>query len=76
MAEDEIVVEEPQAPSPEPVKRRRLAVRITRWIGGLLVALLVLIAGAVTWLHTGSGRQYIVMESGSTTRARRWSPAP
>src|SRR5690606_22926805 len=40
--------------------RRPLAARIGRWLGAALLALLVLIAVAIAWLHTGSGREFIV----------------
>lgn len=44
----------------EPAARRPLAARIARWLGAALLALLVLIAVAIAWLHTGSGREFIV----------------
>jgi len=55
----EIPVEE-AAPAAAP--RRPLGRRALRWLGGALLALLVLIALAVAWLHTRSGREFIVGE--------------
>ena len=40
--------------------RRSTAARIMRWIGGGLLGLLAVIAIAIAWLHTGSGREFIV----------------
>ena len=56
MAEDGILVED--AP-PEP-RGRPLAVRILRWLGVALLAVLVLLAIAIAWLHTKSGREFVV----------------
>ena len=56
MAEEEAPAPEPAA---EPARRRPLATRVLRWVGGALLALLLLIGLAVAWLHTGSGREFI-----------------
>jgi len=45
-------------PAPEP-RRRSFAVRLLRWIGTAVAALLLLIVIALAWLHTGSGRAFI-----------------
>ncbi|MEO6152203.1 MAG: translocation/assembly module TamB domain-containing protein [Croceibacterium sp.] len=43
-----------------PPRARSRARRIVRGIGGLLLALVLIVVVAVGWLHTGSGRQFIV----------------
>ncbi len=58
MAEEEAIAGEGTVPEPSP--RRSVAARIARWLAGALLALLVLIAVAIAWLHTGSGREFIV----------------
>lgn len=50
--------EQPAAPA-EP-RRRSAVARVARWLGVLLVALLVLLAATVAFLHTKPGRQFIV----------------
>jgi translocation and assembly module TamB len=53
----EVLVEEAEtAPAP----RRPLARRVLRWLGIALIALLVLVAIAIAWLHTRSGRAFVV----------------
>jgi translocation and assembly module TamB len=42
--------------------RARLPIRVVRWFGWALLSLMVILAAAVAWLHTGSGRQFIVDE--------------
>ena len=54
-AADEVVVEEA-----EPARRRSLARGVLRWLGIAFVALLVMIAITAAWLHTKSGREFIV----------------
>lgn len=58
--------ETPPAVQPETAPARRGAwhwpVRATRWLAVALIGLLVLIAGAVGFLHTAPGRQFIVDE--------------
>ncbi|OYX08894.1 MAG: hypothetical protein B7Z08_07365, partial [Sphingomonadales bacterium 32-68-7] len=49
----------PLAASETP-RRRWRAARVLHWLGGAVLALLLLIALAIAWLHTGSGRQFIV----------------
>ncbi|HEY6816153.1 MAG TPA: translocation/assembly module TamB, partial [Croceibacterium sp.] len=54
--------EEPPRDEAEPPvapRRRRLPMRMLNWLGGALLALLVLVGIAIGWLHTGSGRQFI-----------------
>jgi translocation and assembly module TamB len=58
MAEDVVLVED--APPPEEPRRRPLLRRVLRWLGIAFAALLVLIAIAIAWLHTSSGRDFIV----------------
>jgi len=58
MAEDEVIVED--AAPPEEPRRRPLARRVVRWLGVALLALLVVIAVAIAWLHTRSGRDFVV----------------
>jgi len=58
MAEEEILFDE--AP-PEP-RGRPLAVRILRWLGVALLAVVVLFAIAIAWLHTKSGRDFVVQQ--------------
>jgi translocation and assembly module TamB len=55
MADDEAPVVEALPPA-----RRPLARRILRWLAGLLLALVLLVVIAIAWLHTGSGREFIV----------------
>jgi hypothetical protein len=59
MAGDEPLADD-VAPVAEPPRRRRVLGRLARWLGGGLIALLVLLGLAVAWLHTGSGRQFVV----------------
>ncbi|MXP41707.1 DUF490 domain-containing protein [Altererythrobacter soli] len=59
MAGEEAVVEGTEGATVRSV-RRHPARRAAVWIGRLLALLLALIALAVLFLHTGSGRQYIV----------------
>src|SRR5690349_7069289 len=61
MADDEVIEVEPDAPEESP-RRRSLAGRVLRWLAVAFAALLLIIAIAVAWLHTGSGRQFIVDE--------------
>ena len=58
MANEEVIIEE--APPPDEPRRRRRARRVLRWLGIALIALLALIALAIAWLHTNSGREYVV----------------
>ena len=58
MAGDEIIVEAGEPP--EPPARRSLVRRVLRWLTVAVLALLVLIAVAIAWLHTRSGREFIV----------------
>jgi translocation and assembly module TamB len=61
MAETDPPVPSEELPAVETVPRRRsLAVRVLRWVGGLLLVLVLLLAAATAWLHTRSGRQFIV----------------
>lgn len=48
--------------APAPARGRMLPLRVLRWIGGGLLALVVILGLAIAWLHTGSGRQFIVDE--------------
>jgi translocation and assembly module TamB len=57
MADDEAIVEEG---TPDEPRRRSLAKRVLRWLAIAFIALLVVIAIAIAWLHTGSGRSFIV----------------
>ena len=41
-------------------EKRSLALRILRWAGGLLLAIVLLAVIAIAWLQTSSGRQFIV----------------
>jgi translocation and assembly module TamB len=52
---DEAVIE-----GAEPLRRRPLARTVLRWLGIALIALLAIIAIAAAWLHTKSGREFIV----------------
>lgn len=58
MADDSATVEERAPPPAAP--RRVLVARIVRWIGIALVAFVAIVGVAIAWLHTGSGRQFIV----------------
>ncbi len=52
----------PAEPAVEPAaepRRRSLVGRVLRWLGAGFVVLLLLVALAVAWLHTGSGRSWI-----------------
>src|SRR6185436_7078086 len=42
-----------------------IPVRLLRWLGITLAALLALLLVAVAWLHTGWGRQWVVGQIGS-----------
>lgn len=44
-------------------------VRIVRWLGIALVVVIAILGLAVAWLHTGSGRQFIVNEIGKVAPA-------
>lgn len=57
MAEEVIA---PAMVDAEEPRRRGVSSRVLRWVGGALLALLALIALAVAWLHTSSGRDFIV----------------
>ena len=57
MAADEVIVEEGPA---EPRGRRARTGRVLRWLGIVMVALLVMFAAAIAWLHTNSGRDFVV----------------
>jgi translocation and assembly module TamB len=52
---DEVVIEEPELR-----RRRPLARSVLRWLGIALLALLAMIAITAAWLHTKSGREFIV----------------
>ncbi|MGC1269325.1 MAG: DUF490 domain-containing protein, partial [Croceibacterium sp.] len=52
-------VAEPTTTAAAP-RRRSLVMRVARWVGVLLVALLVLLAATMAFLHTAPGRQFIV----------------
>ncbi len=52
-------VPEDIAPVEEPVKPRSWSLRLLRWVGGGVLALLLLIGITLAWLHTGSGRNFI-----------------
>ncbi len=54
MADEAVIAEAP------PPRRRGWAGRAARWLGVLVLGLLALFAIAVAWLHTGSGRDFIV----------------
>lgn len=58
MAEEEVIKEGEDAP--EPRRRRSLVRRMLRWLGAVLLALVLLVAVAIAWLHTNSGRAFIV----------------
>ncbi|KRA84290.1 translocation/assembly module TamB domain-containing protein [Altererythrobacter sp. Root672] len=58
MSDGEILPEGPA--EPVPVRRRNWFVRLARWLFGGVLVLLLLLAVAIAWLHTGSGRQFIV----------------
>lgn len=47
-------------PAPAAPARRPLLARVARWLGVLLLALFVLLAATVAFLHTKPGRQFIV----------------
>lgn len=55
MADEPVIQAKPAAP-----RQRSLAVRALRWLTGAVLALLLLVVIAIGWLHTGSGRQFIV----------------
>ena len=59
MAEDVVIAPDEPAANETP-RRRSPASRILTWVGGAVLALLAVIAIAVAWLHTGSGRNFIV----------------
>src|SRR5690554_4568534 len=59
MAEDVVIAPDEPAANEAP-RRRSPASRILTWVGGAVLALLAIIAIAVAWLHTGSGRNFIV----------------
>ena len=59
MAGDDPIGDELEPPA-EPRRRRSIVGRLLRWFGAALVALLVLIAAAVAWLHTPPGRSWVV----------------
>lgn len=59
MAEEEVVVEGAEETTVRSV-RRHPARRAAIWVGRLLALLLAILALAVLFLHTGSGRQFIV----------------
>src|SRR5688500_4839890 len=54
-ANDEVVIEEA-----EPARRRPVARSVLRWLAIAFVGLLAMIAIAAAWLHTNSGREFIV----------------
>jgi translocation and assembly module TamB len=58
MADDEVIVED--VPPPDEPRRRPLARRVFRWLGIALLALLIVIGVAIAWLHTRSGRDFVV----------------
>jgi len=55
MADPEVI--EAETPPPQ---RRPLAGRVLRWLGSGLLALVLLIGMVIAWLHTDSGRSFIV----------------
>jgi translocation and assembly module TamB len=59
MAEEEPAVSDETVVAERPSRARHVT-RVGRWIGGILIALLLIIAGAVVFLHTSPGRQFIV----------------
>jgi translocation and assembly module TamB len=60
MADEGATVDESEPLPAAP--RGTLIVRIVRWIGIALVAVVAIVGVAIAWLHTGSGRQFIVDE--------------
>jgi translocation and assembly module TamB len=58
MAEEEPIA--PAEPEMERPSRARYLRRAGRWAGGFLLALLLIVAAAVVFLHTSPGRQFIV----------------
>ena len=54
-----------EAPTPipitaAPIRRRAWDGRWQRWVAGLLAALLLIVAGSLAWLDTGSGHRFLV----------------
>jgi len=62
MSEAELPVDEAEGAAESPAERRKrpLPLRVLRWIGNGLLLLVLLLALAIAWLHTGWGRQFIV----------------
>ncbi|MEO6388748.1 MAG: translocation/assembly module TamB domain-containing protein [Croceibacterium sp.] len=58
MADDDVT--EPVAEPDPPVAQVSRSRRALRWLGTALLALVLLVVIAIGWLHTGSGRQFIV----------------
>ncbi|HYD25508.1 MAG TPA: translocation/assembly module TamB domain-containing protein [Croceibacterium sp.] len=59
MADDE-VIETAGPDAPEPERRRSTARKVLRGLGFVMLALVLLVGVAIAWLHTGSGRQFVV----------------
>jgi translocation and assembly module TamB len=59
MAEEDLIAPAEPAMEERPSRVRYLR-RAGRWAGGLLLALLLIVAAAVVFLHTSPGRQFIV----------------
>ncbi len=62
MADGEDAMDDDAAPPPRRARKDMLPARIVRWIGIAVVAIVAILLLAVAWLHTGSGRQFIVDE--------------
>jgi translocation and assembly module TamB len=58
-----MAVDDPELDAPEPMPERSPRAprtrKVMRWLGTALVALLVVFALVIAWLHTGWGRQWI-----------------
>ena len=52
-----------------PIRRRAWDGRWQRWVAGLLAALLLIVAGSLAWLDTGSGHRFLVSRI-ATTKSR------
>ena len=67
MAQEELIADAVPA---EP-RARRLHSRVLRWLGIAMIALLVLFAGVVGWLHTNSGREFVDEQIAEVSMTRR-----
>src|SRR5690606_29205401 len=59
---DEAVSTEDGEPAAIPARRTPLGGRTVRWAGFAILGIVAILGLAIAWLHTGSGRQFIVDE--------------